>query len=144
MIRALRRAGDSVAWGSRAGRSGGTGRRAGLKIRWEQSLGGSSPPSGITIYEIVGGHGASRLYLYCTSHSSAALSCPELHRSSDCSPACRLPQSTWFRRQWRNVGRSTHSLRPGWAPPTLADHIVKIWEGIQPSTSVRLWGRRTF
>ena len=39
---------DGVAW-CRSRRSGGTGRRAGLKIRWEQSLGGSSPPSGITV-----------------------------------------------------------------------------------------------
>jgi hypothetical protein len=31
----------------RRGRNGGTGRRAGLKIRWSQGRGGSSPPSGM-------------------------------------------------------------------------------------------------
>ena len=43
------------------GRSGETGRRAGLKIPWEQSRAGSTPASGTTILPACGGGKTGRI-----------------------------------------------------------------------------------
>ena len=94
-------------------RSGGIGRRAGLKIRWPQGRVGSSPTSGTSIAP------PQKITQSRSARANSASGCPRTVGETACGPQAIRPymvgppttQHTTTERAWRDgIGLSSHSL----------------------------------